>query len=204
MLGKGLQLKTNALLLSKVTKRNVAFFLISSVVLGLVDQLQIFWKLYLIELLGLLTGLGLLELWHLIYPRLSTGCGMLVFFTKLSLTEFQVRYLALFLLFSVIDSFEWFWIKSLHKNIQLILEFLEAPFLVLHLSYYTLMTFLMMLSVIMLSMQMILLSILSAIRHLICCNNLNWLLNLNLIKETLWTGVRSGSFQCWENSAGFI
>ena len=38
----------------------------------------------------LLTGLGLLELWHLIYPRLSTGFGMLVFFTNLSLTEFQV------------------------------------------------------------------------------------------------------------------
>ena len=29
------------------------------------------------------------------------------------------------------------------------------------------------------------------IRHLICGNNLNWLLNLNLIYETLWTGVRS-------------
>ena len=29
-------------------------------VLGLLDQLQIFWELYLIELLGLLTGLGLL------------------------------------------------------------------------------------------------------------------------------------------------
>ena len=33
---------------------------------------------------------------------------------------------------------------------------------------------------------------LSVIRHLICGNNLNWLLNLNLIYETLWTGVRSG------------
>ena len=29
---------------------------------SLLDQLQIFWQLYLIELLGLLTGLGLLEL----------------------------------------------------------------------------------------------------------------------------------------------
>ena len=38
----------------------------------------------------------------------------------------------------------------------------------------------------------ILLSILSVIRHLICDNNLNWLLNLNLIYETLWTGVSSG------------
>ena len=46
-------------------------FLISSMVLGPVNQLQIFSQLYLIELLGLLTSLGLLELWHLIYPRLN-------------------------------------------------------------------------------------------------------------------------------------
>ena len=32
----------------------------------------------------------------------------------------------------------------------------------------------------------------SVIRHLICGNNLNWLLNLNLIYETLWTGTGSG------------
>ena len=38
--------------------------------------------------------------------------------------------------------------ESLPKNIHLILEFLKAPFLVLHFSYYTLMTFLMILSVI--------------------------------------------------------
>ena len=31
----------------------------------------------------------------------------------------------------------------------------------------------------------------SVIRHLICGNNLNWLLSLNLIYETLWTGVKS-------------
>ena len=37
-------------------------FLISSMVLGLLDQLQIFLQLYPKELLGLLTGLGLLEL----------------------------------------------------------------------------------------------------------------------------------------------
>ena len=47
-------------------------------------------------------------------------------------------------------------------------------------------------TVIFLSMLMILLSILTVIRLLICGNNLNWLLNLNLIYETLWTGVRSG------------
>ena len=81
--------------------------------------------------------------------------------------------------------------ESLHNNIQLMLEFLKAPFLVLHFSCYTLMTFLTMLYVILLSMLMILLSILSEIRHLICGKNLNWLLNLNLIYETLWAGVRS-------------
>ena len=85
---------------------------------------------------------GLLELEHLIYPRLLAGFDMLVFFTMLSLIEFQVRYLALFLLFSVIDCFEWFWMGSLHKKILLMLEFLKAPFLVLHFAYYTLMTFL--------------------------------------------------------------
>ena len=74
--------------------------------------------------------------------------------------EFQVRYLALFLLVSVIDGFEWFWMK-----------YLKAPFLVLHFSYYTLMTCLMMLSVILASMLMIVLFALSVIRHLICRNN---------------------------------
>ena len=46
------------------------------------------------------TNLGPFELWHWIYPRLLTGCGMLFFFTNLSLMGFQVRHLALFLLFS--------------------------------------------------------------------------------------------------------
>ena len=41
-------------------------------------------------------------------------------------------------------------------------------------------------------MLMILLSILSVIRHLICDSSLNWLLNLNLIYETLWNEVKSG------------
>ena len=46
----------------------------------------------------------------------------------LCLMEFQVRYLALFLLFSVIGSFRWLWMGNLHKNIQLMLEFLKGPF----------------------------------------------------------------------------
>ena len=55
--------------------------------------------------------------------------------------------------------------ESLHKNIKLMLEFVKALFLVLHVSYYTLMTFLIMLPVILLSMLMILLSILNVIRY---------------------------------------
>ena len=100
-----------------------------------------------------------------------TEFGMLVFFTNLSLMEFQVRYLALFLLFLVIGGFGLFWMGNLHKNIQLMLVFLKGLFLVLHFSYYTLMTFLIMLSVILVSMLMILLSTLNVIRHLICGNN---------------------------------
>ena len=133
----------------------MAFFPTSSMVLGLLNQLQIFLQLYLIELLLLLiTGLGLHRLLYLIYPRLLTGFGMLFSFTNLSPMEF---------LFSVIDGFQWFSTGSLHHNIQLMLEFLKAPFLFLYFSYYTLMTFLMMLSMILLPMLMILLSILSVI-----------------------------------------
>ena len=72
------------------------------------------------------------------------------------------------------------------------LEFLKAPFLVLPFPCYTLMSFLAMLSVILLSMLIILLFIISVIRHLICGNDLNWLLNLNLIYERLRTGIRNG------------
>ena len=60
--------------------------------------------------------------------------------------------------------------------------------LVQYFSYCTLMTFLIMLYVILLSMLMTLLSTLSVIYG----NNKNWLLNLNLIYETLWTGAGSG------------
>ena len=68
-----------------ITYRNVTSFLISSVVLGLLDQLQ----LYLIGLLGFLAGLGLDELYYLI-SKLLTGFGKLFFFTNLSLMECQV------------------------------------------------------------------------------------------------------------------
>ena len=111
----------------------------------------------MIELLGLLANLGLLELWHLIYLRLLSGFDMLACWS--SQMEYQVRYLTLFLLFSVIDDFEWFWMESLYKNFQLMLEFLKAPFLVLHFAYYTLMTYYTLLCInyaLLLSMLMIL------------------------------------------------
>ena len=44
-----------------ITYRNVSFFLIYSMVSGVLDQRYVFWQLYLMELLGVLIGLGLLE-----------------------------------------------------------------------------------------------------------------------------------------------
>ena len=41
---------------------------------------------------------------------------MLVFFTNLNLMEFQVRYLALFFLFSVINGFGWFWMDMMSSQ----------------------------------------------------------------------------------------
>ena len=110
---------------------------------GLLNQLQIFYQMHLIQLVELLIGLGLLSLLHLIYPRIS-----LVFLTNSSLME------------------------RFCKNTQLKLELLKGPFLGLIFSDYILMTFLIMLSLIMLlSMLMILLSTLSVIRYEIFGNN---------------------------------
>ena len=79
-------------------------------------------------------------------------------------------------LFGLIGSFvsnRGLWVvldRNLNKNIQLMLEFLKGLFLVLHFSYSTLMTFLIMLYVILLSMLIILPSTLNMISHLICGN----------------------------------
>ena len=94
---------------------------------------------------------------------------------------FQVRYLVVFCLFLVIDDFEWFRMGSLHKNIQFMLESLKALFLVQRLSYYTIMTFLMILSAILLSMLMILPTTISVVKNLICDSSQNCLLSLHLI-----------------------
>ena len=131
MLGRGLRLKATTLLvfllwLVKSLKnllialRNGASFLISSMVKGLSNQLQIFRQLYLTELVGSLIGLGLLEPWHIIYLRLFTGCDMMVFFTNSNIMELQFGSLTLILLFSVIDGIMWSYMGSLHKINQLI------------------------------------------------------------------------------------
>ena len=147
----------------------------------------------------------LLELLYLIYRRLLIGFDILFFFTNLSLMEFQVRYLPLFLLFPVIGSFASFWMEKLQKNVQLMLEFLKTPLLFLYFSYYTLMTFLMMLSVMLLSMLLILFSTLKVTG--------TW--SMATTRIGFWTWIWSTrhcglgqevacSFQCWENSAGFV
>ena len=100
--------------------------------------------------------------------------------------------------FGLISSFlskRWLWKVLDGKSSQkypVNTGFLKGLFLVLHFSYYTLMTFLITLSVILLSKLMILLSTLNSIRDLISGNNKNWLLKLNLIYETLWSGSGRG------------
>ena len=49
---------------------------------------------------------------------ISQAFGMLLFFANSNILLHKLKnYLVLFLLFSVMDSFEWFWMESLHKNI---------------------------------------------------------------------------------------
>ena len=109
---------------------------------------------------------------------------MLVFFTNLGLMEFQVRYLASFLFFSVTDGFEWFWMGSLHKNIQLTL----GP--ILFLLYISDPPDDVICDSFIYADDTTLCS--NCDQALTCGNNLNLLLNLNLIYETLWTGAGSG------------
>ena len=135
-------------------------------VLDLLHQLQIFSQPYLIELLELLTDQGATRamvldiskafdrVWHagLLHKLKSYGISGQIF--GLISSFLSNRQLPL-----VLDG------KS-SQEYPVNAEFLKAPFLVLHFSYSTLMTFLMILSVILLSMLMILLCTLNVIRHL--------------------------------------
>ena len=105
-------------------------------VLGLLDQLQIFSQLCLIELKGLLIGLGATRAVAL---DISTAFDRVL---HVGLLHKLKSYGISSQIFGLVS--------SLLRNRQL-----------------------------------------RVIRHLICGNNLNWFLNLNLIYETLWIGVRS-------------
>ena len=96
---------------------------------------------------------------------------MLMSLTNSNPKKFQFDYLPLYHLFSVTDGFGYFCIESLCSSIQSMLDFLKGPFLSLHFSYDTLITFPMMLPVTLLSKLMILDSALSLIRHLIYGNS---------------------------------
>ena len=88
-----------------------------------------------------------------------------------------------------VSGFQLFYTRSLLKSVWSELMFLKATFLILHFPYQTLMVFLMMLSLTLLSALMIIASILNAIGLLIFGNNQSQLLNPNLGYGTLWTGV---------------
>ena len=74
----------------------------------------------------------------LIIPKAFNRVCMLVCFTSSSLMAFYVKYLALFCIYPVIGSLEWFWMGSLWKDVWLLLVFLKTSFLVAHFPYYTL------------------------------------------------------------------
>ena len=158
----------------------MAFFLISSMVfLGLLDQLQIFGQLCLIELLGLLIDLGLLvtldlskafdRVWHacLLHKLKSSGISGQVFgLISLCLSNRRLRV--------VLDG------KS-SQEYPVNAGVPQGPILdpTLFLVYINDLPDDVICDIAI--MLMILLSILSVIRHAICSNSLNWLLNLNLI-----------------------
>ena len=130
------------------------FFLISSMVLGLLVQLQIFLQ-YLIELLGLLTNCG---------ATLALTVDICKAFDRVwyvGLLHKLKSYWISGQIFSLISYF------LSNRQLEVVVDgnssqeypvnagVLKAPFLVLHFSYNTLMTFLKVLSVRLLSMLMI-------------------------------------------------
>ena len=123
----------------------------------------------------LLIDVGLFELWHIQdFWQVRVGLGY-AGLHRIKSCEISGGVFGLILSFLsnrqllvVLDG-------ELHKKFQWILVFLKASFLVLHFSCYTLMTFRMISSVILLSMLMMLLCTLSVIKYSICGNNYNQL-----------------------------
>ena len=100
-------------------------FFISRMISGLLKQLQIFWKLYLEEVLSRATrGVAL---------DMSKVCQSLAYcyFSRGQVLWNLRSYLALCHYLSVIGKSERFWIVSICKNMQLKMVFLKASWLVL-------------------------------------------------------------------------
>ena len=159
MLEKGLLLKTTALLVFELVKSVISKVFEKLVNNRIVDHLQKC-SLFSDFQFGFRSSRSTADLLTVVSDRIARA------FNRSGATRTVALDIS-----KVIGGFEWLWMGIFHKNINLKLEFLKAPFLVIHFSYYTLMTFLMMLSVILLSMLMMLLSTLNMIRHLICGNN---------------------------------
>ena len=130
--------------------------------------------MYLTELLGFLTGLGLLKLWDLIYPRFLTGFGL----HKLKFYGMSGQ------IFDLISSFlsnRWLQVVLDGKSSQGYLVNAGVPQgsilgPALFLLYINDLPDNVICNIVLYTDDIIL-SILSVIRHLICGNNLNWLLN---------------------------
>ena len=170
MSGKDLQLKTATLLV---------FFLwlvksLKNVALKIFKDIWKTLKIFEKQIISFSVS-GLLNQINIFWPFVSFNrCrGMHSGLNLKSRGSLCVRCSTYFRLFSVIDAFKWFWMASLHKNIQIMLDFLQHPSLILRFYYYTLLTFLILLPVIFQSMLMTQLSRLSviAMMHLIYGNN---------------------------------
>ena len=163
MLGKGLQLKTTTLLVFSVVSKVFEKLVNNGIVdhlgkCGLFSDFQYGFRssqstadlptVVSDRIARAFNRSGATRAMVLDISKVFAGFRMVVYFTNLGLGEFQVRYLVLFLLFSVVDGCEWFWMEILYRSIQLVLEFLKGPLLVLHFSSCILMNFLMVLSVV--------------------------------------------------------
>ena len=134
VLGKGLVVKTTTLLvfflwLVKFLKNfkiivylldKLGLFLIFSMVLGLLNQLQILWQLYLIELTGLyFNRSGTTQTIALDISKAFDRVWHACLFRKLKFYGFQVRYVTIFLLFleqTVSSGFGWEFFTSISSE----------------------------------------------------------------------------------------
>ena len=122
-----------------ITQRNVAYFFISSMDLSFCNRCIL--TDVSDRIARAFNRSGATQTVLLDISKAFDRVWLLVFLTNRSLIKFQLRYLVLFLLFSVISSLGWFWMENLHKNIQLMLQFLKVLFLAIHFSYYFSTTF---------------------------------------------------------------